>query len=268
MSFKDAASNYANKIPNFKAYEDSEDKDINTFKITARQWLSRAEDFFTIKNILESRKSLNIVGSLLDFSYTWLENARVNCTGDYLPWNKFKKVFRQHAILGEGEIMVCDKFNILNWNIYKYKNSLAKPEPEGDGMTMARFLNGLSKNLQTIVVSKKPLLLTHAVNIAFATEAENGSDPSYQDENYLFKIGRPGRILKSNKRFFNKNRSRYFNYSGNSRRIIIMVWILRIRVTAMTIDATEIIISIGTIIIIIINPIILFSLNIYYINHN
>lgn len=70
--------------------------DINTFNISARQLLSRAEDFVVLKkNIPESRKCLVAAGILLGSSYTWFEKARENFASDYLSRNEFKEVFRQ-----------------------------------------------------------------------------------------------------------------------------------------------------------------------------
>ena len=229
LSFKDAAANYSMKIPYFQAFEDVDDTDINTFKVSARLWLSRAEDYFILRNIPEAKKSLVAAGSLLGSSYTWYEKARTNCKSDYVPWNEFKEVFRQHAIPGEGEIMLYDRINAAKWKMtngmsvsqyvkgfYKFKNSIADVETEAVAMT--RFVTGLNNNLQNAVVNKKPLTLAQAVNMAYATEAEKENAKAYRDEDVLFKVGHPNRVHKSNRRFFHRGRNNSFKYNGNYRR--------------------------------------------------
>lgn len=211
LSFRNASKNYnSTKIPNFKAFEDVTD-DINTFRISARQWLTKTEDVFILNNTPESDKSILASFSLTDSAYAWYETARANCTSTYLPWVDFKELFMQYAVPGADEIIVYDKFNVLNWKMsgnmdvgsyvrgfWQYKNGLT--EAEGDGMAMARFMNGLSNNIRMAVINKKPLTLAQAINIAYATEAaRNMNGRNNRDDVFLFRIDRSGRIKKFKK---------------------------------------------------------------------
>lgn len=212
----DVNESYSMIIPDFFAFEDTEGIDRGTYRIQAKQWIHRTEDFFELNKTPEKEKSILASLSLKGLAYSFYISELESSKQDYMSWEDFKKLLYKYVIPDLGSSRIYYYFELLNirmdakMTVSEYTKQFWKFKYRcevGEESAMLIYLNGLLVEIKDIVVNQSPKNLVTAIEMAYAAEIES---KFRQDSSPIMQ-------RSHGKRTTFKNNSRTFNGRGNYR---------------------------------------------------